>query len=97
MQRSLDVFTRYAGEEFAAIVENDEISVAKLAETMRRRVELLAIEHSGSSYGVVTISLGAATIILDQAGELSFLIEQADIALYESKRNGRNRVEVYAR
>lgn len=96
LKRPTDIFARYGGEEFAAIVENDEAGALGLAEAMRRAVEGLALEHRESSHGIVTVSLGVATLVPDQETSADILITSADSALYESKEKGRNRVKAYA-
>ncbi|MEQ2525442.1 diguanylate cyclase [Bacillaceae bacterium CLA-AA-H227] len=94
--RSPHLIARYGGEEFAAILigKNNEESY-KIAEKIRTVVESLKISNSSSENKVITISLGLAT-----QGNISFrskeeLIEKADLALYEAKKGGRNRVVCY--
>ncbi|WP_461210963.1 sensor domain-containing diguanylate cyclase [Desulfocurvus sp. DL9XJH121] len=94
LKRPTDVFARYGGEEFAAIVENDEAGAVDLAESMRLAVENLALEHAKSPHGVVTISLGVASLVPGREATEDVLIRYADEALYAGKENGRNRVEV---
>jgi diguanylate cyclase (GGDEF)-like protein len=88
-----DSVARYGGEEFVAVLaETDAAGARTLAESMRRAVEKLAIEHAGSSAGShVTASLGVATTIPDEGTDQASLLAAADEALYESKRGGRNR------
>ena len=88
-----DLLVRYGGEEFLMILPGmGEGDAARLAETLRRHVQALAVPHeTGGPDGVVTASFGVA------AGELADgsagpLIAAADAALYASKREGRNRV-----
>ncbi len=95
LRRPTDIFARYGGEEFAAIVENDEEGVLSIAETMRQSIENLAMEHTKSPYGIVTISLGMATLTPDINGSPDLLVKYADIALYGSKEQGRNKVTMY--
>jgi two-component system chemotaxis family response regulator WspR len=65
-----------------------------LAEKIRIAIEDLAIPHSGSAAGVVTISIGAATLVPSLAEPVTKLIEAADIGLYRAKRDGKNQVAV---
>ncbi len=92
LKRPTDVFARYGGEEFGVIVENDAPGALQFAEAMRRTVEELGIGHPDSPYGIVTISLGVATLSPRPGSAQDTLIAQADKALYASKEAGRNRV-----
>lgn len=83
---------RYGGEEILAILPDmDRHRALALADTIRERIEALAIPHSGSGRGVVTASLGAATTRTDLHSPEDMIL-QSDSALYEAKRAGRNKV-----
>jgi diguanylate cyclase (GGDEF)-like protein len=92
--RPTDLVARYGGEEFAIILsETGSEGVMRVSETARADVEKLGIPHEASvAADVVTISLGVATMVPQKNQEPSVLIQRADKALYESKRNGRNRI-----
>ncbi len=93
-----DLCARYGGEEVAVLLPGvDEAAGARIAERIRRAVELLDIPHEGNeaSGGRVTISIGCATFDPARApadGEDAALVAEADRLLYEAKRTGRNRV-----
>ncbi|MCC7696629.1 GGDEF domain-containing protein [Janthinobacterium sp. EB271-G4-7A] len=90
-----DLAARYGGEEFAVIMPGTNAAGAlEVAEAIRSAVEALQIAHAASANGVVTVSLGAATLQPGQqrCTESSELIRQADALLYQSKNTGRNRV-----
>lgn len=54
---------RYGGEEFVAILPvADASSAYRIAESMRRAVQELDIEHPLSPFGGVTLSIGVATL-----------------------------------
>jgi diguanylate cyclase (GGDEF)-like protein len=92
MRRS-DVFGRIGGEEFALLLpETDAGEAAEAAERIRRTVEATIVE-SGSAEVRATISLGIAPIPPAAEGVAAWFSE-ADIALYEAKHFGRNRVVV---
>jgi len=79
---------RWGGEEFMVLCpEADGATVRALAEAMRRRVE----ETPFPAVGDLTCSFGVAEL---RAGDsVDALLSRVDLALYEAKRNGRNRVE----
>ncbi|MEM1204115.1 MAG: diguanylate cyclase [Acidobacteriota bacterium] len=94
-RRPLDLAARYGGEEFSIVLGHVDLDDAwTLGEQLRRSVEDLRIPHSGSpDYGVVTVSVGVASVRPERGTEVSTLIAMADRALYLAKSNGRNRTE----
>lgn len=89
--RSQDLVGRYGGEEFCLILPDTDIEECfALAERFRKAV-LNDHPISLTSMKRVTISVGVAELCEDIA-EPADLINRADIALYEAKRNGRNQV-----
>ncbi|MBN2803543.1 MAG: sensor domain-containing diguanylate cyclase [Deltaproteobacteria bacterium] len=88
-KRSLDTVGRYGGEEFLAIISNiDRNELLHIAERLRYMVETSSIR---SNFPIsITISIGASTAHVDDTVES--LIERADINMYNSKQQGRNRV-----
>jgi diguanylate cyclase (GGDEF)-like protein/PAS domain S-box-containing protein len=91
-----DLVARYGGEEFAVIMPGTDSQGAKiLAEKMRVCVESLGITHTNSKVcEVLTISLGVATTIPTSGSLPDELVSAADQALYEAKKEGRNRVNL---
>jgi diguanylate cyclase (GGDEF)-like protein len=92
LPRAGDSVARYGGEEFAVILPlTDRAGAVKVAESLRQRIEALAIPHKASSISrVVTISCGVATFIPAIDIEAGELIRLADEALYRAKQGGRN-------
>ena len=90
-----DLVARYGGEEFVAVMSDvDTEDAATMAEKLRTQVEALDIPHECSQASTrVTISLGGATTIPAGSESPAALIEAADGALYQAKREGRNRVK----
>jgi diguanylate cyclase (GGDEF)-like protein len=92
-QRSGEIAARYGGEEFAMVMPGIRPEeAAEIAEKTRQAVAALAIPHENTECGYVTISLGVATLVPDEAHEFSRLVSLADTALYQAKKAGRNRV-----
>ncbi len=92
MRRS-DIFGRIGGEEFALLLpETDAEEARQAAERIRRTVETTIVQVGGTEVRA-TISLGVAPIPAPSEGVATWFSE-ADIALYEAKRFGRNRVVV---
>ncbi|WP_024953832.1 sensor domain-containing diguanylate cyclase [Sulfurospirillum arcachonense] len=91
-KRSNDLCHRIGGEEFAIIVESDNKNFGyKMAEKMRKNVEKLKIEHLyNEQYNKVTISIGIFTINSKDIVDYDNLFINADKALYQAKKSGRN-------
>ncbi|MDE0583229.1 diguanylate cyclase [Planococcus sp. A6] len=90
-----DVIARYGGEEFILCFTgvSTERQAFELANTLRERIEDHAFYGAEQQPGGrLTVSLGAAISETEQP--LDELIEQADRALYQSKKSGRNQVTV---
>jgi diguanylate cyclase (GGDEF)-like protein len=88
-----DLAIRYGGEEFLLLLPGLSLPEAcHIAERVRRSIEALAIPHEKSQIArVVTASFGVmAGVAKDYSTEA--LIAEADAALYEAKRRGRNQV-----
>ena len=93
--RSTDLIARYGGEEFAALLPYTEASGAHgVAERFREAVAGLELPHAYADAGIVTLSLGVATVTPGpRDDDPGVLLEAADGALYAAKEAGRNRVE----
>jgi two-component system chemotaxis family response regulator WspR len=93
LKRPADLTARYGGEEFAIVLPDTPLSGAvSVAEDCVRHLENLRITHGGSQHGVVTMSIGVASIIPTPESSVEALIAMADKALYAAKDGGRNQV-----
>jgi diguanylate cyclase (GGDEF)-like protein len=94
LRDSSGMASRFGGEEFAVILPNagSEEALA-VAEGLRSAVAALNLSHSGSPWGVQTISIGVAAMVPNGTESAMSLLNASDNALYCAKRLGRNRVE----
>ena len=92
-RRREDILSRIGGEEFALILPGTTLDAAiKVADVLRGRVEIAALSYKDKTIPM-TASFGVAT--LSPADEtMADVIVRADTALYRSKHDGRNRVEL---
>jgi diguanylate cyclase (GGDEF)-like protein len=93
VRAGVDTVARYGGEEFVAILPDaDEREAHIVSERIRASIEGAALP--GAQGSVVTISVGVAVMRgeADSTVTAEELVATADDALYEAKRNGRNRV-----
>ena len=93
-KRSSDLAARYGGEEFVLILEEcDLCGAAQIAENLRVAIEAARMPHQGSKISeFVTVSLGAAALVPRAGLTPENLVEAADLAMYQAKQSGRNRV-----
>lgn len=86
-----DLFGRYGGEEF--IIFSPNTSAAEALMIGQRIRETIALS-SGRNPGIPkhTVSIGTATMIPGAYADLDCLINRADQALFQAKRNGRDQV-----
>ena len=97
VERGPDILARYGGEEFLAILpDTNSQGAAVLAGRIGEAVLRLALPHTQSDTSeFVTISLGVATVTDRVLTDGAQLVALADQALYQAKKGGRNRYEVW--
>lgn len=96
--RVSDIIARVGGEEFAFIgIDMNSDQAFKALNEFRSAVEDIIVEEEGDLIKP-TISIGFATLDFSEnfGEDLNTLIQRADEALYNAKKNGRNRVEKYS-
>ncbi|MFA9373605.1 MAG: diguanylate cyclase, partial [Poseidonibacter sp.] len=96
-KRSNDIIFRLGGEEFGVLISaKTQDDILKLAETARKDIQDLQIEHSKNEPSlVITASFGIAIINNKNSNtqDLDYIYKKADDCLYEAKESGRNRVQ----
>ncbi|WP_204103725.1 MULTISPECIES: diguanylate cyclase [Spirulina sp. CCY15215] len=95
-QRPGDLVARYGGEEFALILPNTpSYGAVTVAKSIRKSLKKLQIVHGKSRSGqYVTISVGIASLIPTTRSTAEGLLQSADRALYQAKKEGRDRIIV---
>jgi diguanylate cyclase (GGDEF)-like protein len=89
-KRKSDIVARLGGEEFALLLPETPLEAAQIAaERLRDAISrnVLALPDSDIA---VTASVGISSAL--EGGSLKTLLKHADLALYQAKRDGRNRV-----
>lgn len=96
--RDGDVVCRYGGEEFTVIAPGTSAeALMNRVEAVRQAISELNIQRNGSTLGSTNMSFGIATWTNAMARDGSTLMQAADSALYQAKREGRNRVLISRR
>jgi len=99
IKRPRDTLARYGGEEFVVILPDTDSTGANICgELIRHEIESLNISHISSEINpYVTASLGISTLAPQgTVATAQQLIKEADLALYQAKREGRNCVKVWS-
>jgi diguanylate cyclase (GGDEF)-like protein len=93
-QRTSDLIARFGGEEFVALLPDSDLEGAMtVAEDCLEAILDAQMEHLNSDVlPYVTASIGVSAMVPIHDKSSTMLIEQADIALYQAKQNGRNRI-----
>lgn len=90
--RQEDIPCRFGGEEFVLVLPGTSLETAvQRAEELRQGVEKLRVVAQGQALGPITLSLGVAVFPF-HGGSPEALLNAADMALYQAKKTGRNRV-----
>lgn len=86
-----DLFGRIGGEEFAAVFPGCAPDMAmQVAERLQREIQRLSFSHDGQTFGI-TVSQGLSSLTREDEN-LDSLFARADAAMYQAKRQGKNRI-----
>lgn len=92
LMRDVDLFARFGGEEFVAMLPNTAIDGALiLAERIRKNINQKQLLLANNKINF-TVSIGVSEISADDDQYVEEIIKRADLALYEAKEGGRNKV-----
>ena len=84
---------RYGGEEFALLFPRESIdSVEAILNEARQEIASRALKRRSTNEDLGNVSISAGIAVFDPSEDMDSLINRADLALYESKNNGRNQV-----
>ena len=96
-RRTTDIAARYGGEVFAVLMPHtDGFGAMMMAEQVRDTVLDRILPHPGSACGVLTVSIGVATLTPSHGEMPAALVGRASTALAEAGRLGSNRIEADA-
>jgi len=89
-----DLAARFGGEEFVLVLgETEKDNAIRLAQSLCKKIATLNIPHVKGK--TLTVSIGVSVMLPDAMYDNTSYLSHADKALYEAKKNCRNRVEVY--
>jgi diguanylate cyclase (GGDEF)-like protein len=95
LTRSHDLLARYGGEEFVCILPDTPLEGGQAkAKDLLNAIRKLAMAHESSEIenGIVTASIGLASVTPDHQHTMKDLISAADSMLYQAKQQGRARI-----
>lgn len=94
VRRTGEMAARYGGEEFAVLLPECNLHRAlEAAMRIQQDVSNMSLAHIGSPLGVVTVSIGVASVVPTAESSAHCLVRMADSSLYKAKRSGRNSVQ----
>jgi len=94
--RDSDIVVRFGGEEFIVLLPGTDLKGAGLiAQKIRHAVELAEVSVDKETVVKVTVSIGIAACDCHNDIDIDDLVHRVDVAMYDAKRSGRNKVILY--
>ena len=96
--RNSDVIVRFGGEEFLILLPHTHIDGAtKIAKKIKDTIKNLEIHIENNIDKILkfTVSIGVTQCYCDDDKEIDTIVHRADEAMYEAKRNGRDKIVIY--
>jgi diguanylate cyclase (GGDEF)-like protein len=94
--RPLDFACRWGGEEFAVLLpETNERGSISLANEILQAVRTIQLHFPCSNNPHITVSIGIASMVVNEDNKTDDLIDMADKAMYIAKQGGRNKYAVF--
>lgn len=91
--REDDIVARYGGEEFIIFLNNTNThSATRVAERLRQSIEDDFVKNEDD---IIKFTASIGVVSSEKTASIELLLRQVDDAMYQAKRNGRNRVAVY--
>lgn len=94
--RSTDFCARFGGDEFVVVLyDTDKAGASKVAERIFNNLQTIRVEgESGIKEVSISVSIGVYSAVPDREISIDQFVSNADEALYEAKRTGKNKVAV---
>jgi diguanylate cyclase (GGDEF)-like protein/PAS domain S-box-containing protein len=98
IQRPRDLLARMDESCFSFILPNTDVDgCKKLAEQAQKQIARLKLRHPSSKYdGLVTVSIGVATMYPDKTVSSQLLTQNVTIAMQAATKQGGNKIEAYS-
>ena len=96
LTRESDIIVRFGGEEFIILLPNtDEKGAVAIAKKIRENIAMTELQIEGNKSIKITVSIGVATCYCDADTDIDQIVHRVDVAMYDAKKSGRNKVVLY--
>jgi len=96
LTRTIDITARWDRDKFSVLLPNADLAGAKMVgEAIRKSVESVEIKNEDNTLHHMTVSIGATAMLPVGGDSIEEIIRQADIALDNAKKSGKNKVTLW--